>query len=385
MNSSKVEEDFFDVSYKNFQIQEYEQDASELCNVVEECNLLPFSQEIDLVGVMRNIQNYFKEPVWDWRFISHGLWDLRRLRKSFPDVFIAVFNNIFEEYLDCLSNNRSSIVRNSVRLAQEIFSHLPDCKDMPNWINHIVPKLYPLLISNRFETKKAFDALVDNCYYSETFGNLLEGCLNYHPFISNLSFDLIATKFSGQILNQNLWLKEELFNQFNWNKIMDIVVRLFETEKQMNKMRAFKVFKYLNDSVIELHGEYYWSDLLIGFCETDPELEYRLDKLVEACDQACQNYFNKIKYKISNNKSLIETDKKSKERNFWKKSEVIATESYRDKSSKFSPDFCNINEKFSNKKDNNYLSSKTDFGKENLNHYNLNSQIYKSQSCNNNN
>ena len=184
-----------------------------------------FLAKTSYVNLMKTVQNSILESTSEEDTLN-GFRNLRALLKYHPEVFITVFDNLYDTFKKFLLNENQEILVNSLVLINETFSQNLLEHQIGNWIYHLLPYILKLMASKNLDfqirnySEKIMDKISSKSYSEEIFYVFLD-----HMAEECEDLCLLASKYLYNFLkNQE---KFYMINAFDWNSIIEEILDLY--------------------------------------------------------------------------------------------------------------------------------------------------------------
>lgn len=326
-------------------------------------------QNTKLLMLMRNISTHILEPTSTWLYTFNAITELRRVRKFYPELFEHFFNIMVNVLSEMLILSNTAISRNILKLTSEIFTYHEYNHSFSDWLQILLPKVLIKSISEikivQEEADQVLENLINNIFYPETIEILLENVINKNNNISNKSFDFLMKLLN----NFDSFSFVHISECINWERVLYILLDLFEIKKEMFINKAYKILDYLQEIFKNFED---------GYCDNFSRILSQIESLdfhakFERFLKAKSEFYNMKDKKRERNENLhstrhsIKSDKKSggrKVNNFWQAGIIEENKNYREDKDNYNNSNNNHHEKF-------LVDSSRYFGKENFWEYNF--------------
>lgn len=208
--------------------------------------LEPFTEDTNLLQLMRSIQNILKDSQSPDDKIC-AIYDLRRLWKNDKTFFISVFDNIQEDIYDLLSSENLNVLMATLTLVCHVFSETGLESQYEDWVNLLLPAVLNLSstsekdIGNEIKQMSylCLNYIISNSFYTETVLILIDG------IASNSSQYAYNSLIALYKLIENCD-KAILLLAMDWNEIVSEIEEKFAVAK---KKELINVISFIQDNL----------------------------------------------------------------------------------------------------------------------------------------
>jgi len=224
---------------------------------------------IDILFI-RKVLNSIKEPR-DVSEVIEAIYNLKRLINREMNLFIHMFDSVYEEFEKFLTNENPEIVKASLHLTAAVLGISWVHPNIGDWVMYMIPLVINLSVSSDYLADDELKYLIENCFenipkkciYEETAHILLCAMTEENQAYTDIACNL----FMKYLINMD---KFHLINAFEWNEMIDNILNLFHYGKEKRTIGT-NIIKFLKSEVFTNEE---WEEILAKL-----DYEY-LEKLI---------------------------------------------------------------------------------------------------------
>jgi hypothetical protein len=197
---------------------------------------------------IRQVLNSIKEPR-DASEVIEAIYNLKRLIKIEIDLFIHIFDCVYEEFEKFLINENPDIAKASLYLTTEVLGITWVHPNIGDWVMYIIPLVINLSVNSdyladnelKYLIEKCFENISKKCIYEETAHILLIDMTEENQIYTDRACDLFMKYFMSID-------KFYLINAFEWNEMIDNILHLFHFGKEKRTIGT-NIIRFLKNQI----------------------------------------------------------------------------------------------------------------------------------------
>ncbi len=212
-----------------------------------------FLATTNYVNLMKTVQNSILESTSEEDTLN-GFRNLRALLKYHPEVFITVFDNLYDSFKKYILNENQNIVINALVLINETFSQNCLEKQMGEWLSAMLPHIIKVSVISSENAKEIKEYSEKTLNIMATKGYQEEIVLIFLDAMNDDNEDITLLASKNLYIFLKSQVKSVMIDIYDWTEIFSRIFSLFIIKSK--REIAMGIIKTLRDEIFD-DNEFY--------------------------------------------------------------------------------------------------------------------------------